>query len=153
MDKIVGIGDYIISKDEGDTIKTFALASCVAVTAYDMRKKIAGMIHMALPTPLEHGNTKPGYYVTSGLPSLINDMHVKYDCNFEDLKIGVFGGSNSIHGDMFNIGERNLSMTKKVIRNMGLRISFYEEGGTISRTIYLEVGTGSINIISQPMRI
>ena len=47
MDKIVGIGEYAISNRREDIIKTFALASCVAVTAYSPSKGVAGMVHIA----------------------------------------------------------------------------------------------------------
>ena len=63
MDRIIGIGEYIISDDPEDSIKTFALASCVAVTFYNPFIHLAGMVHIALPTPmdLEEAQRRPGY--------------------------------------------------------------------------------------------
>ena len=45
----VGIGEWIVSNDPADTLKTYALGSCVAVLIYDASQMIAGMIHIALP--------------------------------------------------------------------------------------------------------
>ena len=35
---IVGVGDYKVSNNSEDEIKTFALGSCVAVIVYDKKK-------------------------------------------------------------------------------------------------------------------
>ena len=50
MNRIVGIGEYVISNAPEDFIKTFALSSCVAVTFYNPSIHLAAMVHIALPT-------------------------------------------------------------------------------------------------------
>jgi len=46
---IIGIGEYVVSNKKEDTIKTYALASCVAVIIYSSSKKVSGMVHISLP--------------------------------------------------------------------------------------------------------
>jgi chemotaxis protein CheD len=108
MDRIVGIGEFVISNHREDIIKTFALASCVAVTAYSSSNRVAGMIHIALPSSSRDvgPNVRPGYYAVTGVPSFINRMCSEYGCYKKDLKIGLYGGSNSINEDIFLIGKK-----------------------------------------------
>ncbi|NTV78293.1 MAG: chemotaxis protein CheD, partial [Clostridiales bacterium] len=77
MDRVVGIGECIVSNDPGDVIKTYALASCVAVTVYSREKKVAGMVHIALPERMrsfDDSYEKPCYYATLAVPFLMNKI-------------------------------------------------------------------------------
>lgn len=156
MDRIIGIGEYAISANENDVIKTFALASCIAVTVYSSLRKVAGMIHIALPNPTneEAGIIRPGYYAATGMPILINKLCKDYGCLRGELKIHLFGGAKSVKkGDVFNIGERNTEAVKNILGEMNLNYSAKEIGGTFSRTIEMYVSTGVINVFTQPLII
>ena len=48
-DLTIGIGEWAVSADASRALKTFALGSCVAVLIYDVKIRVAGMIHIALP--------------------------------------------------------------------------------------------------------
>ncbi|KUO70380.1 MAG: archease [Desulfosporosinus sp. BRH_c37] len=154
MEKIVGIGEYAISEFEGDLIKTFALASCVAITAYNPLLKVAGMIHIALPSPSdrEEGLRRPGYYATSGIPLLINKMGKEYGSRVEDLQIKIFGGALSIrNADYFTIGSRNCSAVRDTLVSMNLRVLEAQTGGTVIRNIEMDVQTGLIIMKTLPI--
>jgi chemotaxis protein CheD len=153
IDRIVGIGEYIISNCLDDVIKTFALGSCVALTAYCEKSKVGGMIHMALPNSTQDQQMKPGYFVSEGIPNFFHDINVNYGCDLKDLTIGVFGGICLQEDDYFQIGKKNIEMTKSIIREMGLRFTYNQTGGNLSRTLYLEVNTGEISIRTQPMTL
>ena len=75
--KTVGIGEWIVSSDPADIIKTYALGSCVAVLVYDSKVRVAGMIHVALPDSAvdpERAKSLPGYFADTGLPVMIEEM-------------------------------------------------------------------------------
>jgi chemotaxis protein CheD len=155
MEIIVGIGDYAFSDRMADTIKTFALATCIAVTAYSPLKKAAGMVHIALPSPAETESVKrPGYYAATGIPMLIDTMCKKYGCFKSELDIHIYGGANSINNmDIFDIGRRNIEAAANILNNLNIRVRNADIGGTISRTIELEVASGNIRITTQPINI
>lgn len=155
MNKVVGIGECIVSRNENDIIKTFSLASCVAVIAYNPSKKIAGMIHIALPSPTYNINkAKQGYYATTGVPLLINKLCKEYGCTKSELEIYIYGGANSINkNDLFNIGKRNIEAVVNILDHMNLNVHKAEVGGIISRTLELNVSTGGIKIFTQPINI
>jgi len=149
MDKIVGIGDYVITDNCGDVIKTYALSSCVAVTAYDPFLHLAGMIHIALPTPMNQadGQCRPGYYATSGIPILIREMCTEYRSRRENLHVKLFGGAvSSRPDDYFKIGPKNIKAVREILIGMDLKIADAHIGGFISRSITMSVLTGEIEI-------
>lgn len=154
MDKIIGIGEYVISKAPEDLIKTFALASCVAVTVYNPFIPLAGMIHIALPNPanLEEAKRRPGYYATSGIPILIRNMCWEYGSQREDLQVKLFGGAVSLKtDDYFKIGPKNIKAVKETLLGMDLKIEDAHIGGVISRTLTMSVRTGEIKIAALPI--
>lgn len=157
MDRYVGIGEYCISKNRGDVIKTFALASCVAVAVYDPGVYTAGLAHIALPSAgisLMDNDTKPCYYATIGVPLLINRMISEYGCLKSRLIVELFGGAKSTNNqDIFNIGRKNIQAIKLILDSMELKYINRETGNIYSRTLELDIASGKITIIRQPIII
>ncbi len=155
MEHVVGIGECVISNNKIDTIKTYALSSCIAVTVYDKSKQLGGMIHVALPKPMdEDGEYRPGYYATTGIPYLINRLYSEHGCKKSDLIIRLYGGADSIYeNDMFYIGKRNLIAVTDTLAELNLMARKAEIGGRYSRTIEMELETGSIKVTRQPIKI
>lgn len=157
MEKIVGIGGIAVSDTSGDLIKTYSLASCVAVTAYCQAKHTAGMIHVALP---EHKKQKdwrsqpPCYYATLGVPLLLEQMCIKFGCPKELLEIELFGGADSVNqNDMFHIGTENVKAVIEMLKQWNLSYLATETGGINSRTLELDVATGGKMIQLHPLII
>ena len=157
MEKIVGIGNYAVSNSKNDILKTFSLASCVALTVYCPSKNASGMVHIALPAPdplNDDSNKRPYYYATTAVPLLINRMCYEYRCNKNDLGIKLFGGADSIQiNDQFEIGKKNLYYIKEILDYMGLKNDASETGGNCSRTLEMDVFTGKIKLTMQPIMI
>ena len=154
MDKIIGIGGYVITDDPEDFIKTFALASCVAVTVYNPFINLAGMIHIALPNPvgLEEARRRPGYYATSGIPILIHKLCWEFRSRREDLQVKLFGGAVSLRtDDYFKIGPKNIKAVRETLSGMDLKIVDAHIGGGISRSITMSVLTGEIEMAALPI--
>ena len=157
MDKIIGIGGIAVSNTIGDQLKTFSLASCVAVTVYCPPKHTAGMIHVALPELQLQGEwllDQPCYYATHGVPMLINKMCTEYGCPKASLEIELFGGARSVRGnDVFHIGSRNINTVKRILDKLNLMYVATETGGTNSRTLGMDVATGNKTVFLQPLII
>lgn len=146
----------IISDDWTDTIKTYALASCIGIVAHSYDKKVGGILHIALPYPAkkENGEVKCYYYASTGLPLFINQMCQNYGCYKGELTISLFGGADSINkNDTFQVGRRNLEAVGNILDEMNIKVSGMEVGAQVSRTITLEVSTGKIHISRQKIII
>lgn len=148
---VVGIGEYKISNNPEDVIKTFALGSCVALMVFDKINLITGMIHIALPESsanLEKSKELPGYFVDTGISVLLKEMGdngaVRKNCWFK-----IAGGASITDPDsFFDIGKRNVLAIKKLLWKNNLAIEAEDVGGNYSRTVSIKVATGEIEITS-----
>lgn len=148
MQWIVGIGEYLISDNIEDSIKTYALSSCVAVTAYSPLRKVLGLVHIVLPYS-EAGLAipQPGYYANTAIPLMIGKLCTDYGCSKEELLFCLYGGAESIKkNDFFNIGRRNINAVKAILTSYNVSFSDEEIGGKDSRTIEVDVATGNVKI-------
>lgn len=155
LDNIVGLGDISISSISGDIIKTFALASCVGITAYCASLHLAGMIHIVLPTRPKHSivNSKPSYYASTGVPLFIKSL-LENGCAKNELAIKIFGGAFSPNkNDYFNIGLRNLNEVENSLRLLNVPYMLVDVGGSNSRTLFMDVATGAIKVHKLPILI
>lgn len=155
MQRIVNIGEHIVSDNIEDSIITYALGSCVAVTIYCPHKKVLGMAHCALPSSLinaEQSRRLPGYYVDTALDLLVKAFVEDYKCRRSDLVVRLFGGSRAMYGeDIFNVGQRNLEAAISILRAYQINFDMKETGGCASRTVQMEVDTGKVKLITYPL--
>ncbi|WP_438447992.1 chemotaxis protein CheD [Gorillibacterium sp. sgz5001074] len=153
---VVGIGGWAVSSRPGDRISTYALASCIAVTAYLPDRGWAGMVHLALPSPLvpEDADERPAYFAETGVPFLIDRICGLAGCSPRELALGLYGGAESVREkDWFRIGQRNIEAVRRALQPYGLWAGVQELGGRISRSLVMEVGTGAVSVRTQPIRI
>lgn len=155
MEIYVGLGEIKISSTPGDVIKTFALASCVGITAYCPKTHTAGMIHIVLPNKFCSSThvMRPSYYASTGVPLFIQKM-LMHGCRKSDLIINIYGGASSIaKNDCFNIGMRNLEIVKDNLMKMHIPFTLADVGGKVSRTLSMDVSTGVVSVRLLPICI
>jgi chemotaxis protein CheD len=89
-------------------------------------------------------------FVDTGFPRLLIECF-KAGAQKQRLEIRVAGGANSQNrgeDDFFQIGKRNLIILRKLLWKNGLLMKSYDVGGSNSRTMSLEIGTGVVTIKS-----
>ncbi len=147
----IGIGEYAISNDPEELLKSFALGSCVAIMVYDMENRIAALAHIALPDSsvnMAKGDHKPGYFVDTCLPKLLGELK-KRGAVRKKAWIKLAGGANTMDEQRtFDIGKRNVLAIKKYLWKMQLGTIAEDVGGSVSRTVSFSVGTGEVNVTS-----
>lgn len=145
MNVVVGISDMRISKDPGEVLVTFALGSCVGLSLYDPSTGIGAMIHSMLPLSkidAAKAERNPFMFVDTGVPLMIQTL---YDMGVEKRNIvaKVAGGSKIMDDKgVFNIGERNHTVLRKVLWKNNILVSGEDVGGCLARTMYLYLNTG-----------
>lgn len=149
---IVGIGEYKVSSNPSDIIKTFALGSCVAVILYDKVRKIAGLLHVALPDSTvdkPKSLVLPGFFADTGLPLLVREF-VQLGSNRNQSWIKLVGGATVMDPNgVFDIGKRNILAIRKILWKNNLGAIAEDVGGDYSRTVSVTVDTGEIKISSK----
>jgi chemotaxis protein CheD len=147
----IGIADLQLSNDPDALLVTYALGSCIAVTAWDPVRKIAGMIHYMLPqssSAPEKAIQKPAMFADTGVPLLFERMYAQ-GCNKQGLIIKVAGGGKLYEDNgTFEIGKRNYTILRKMFWKVGVTVTAEDVGGAKSRTLRLFVGTGRLIVSS-----
>lgn len=146
---IVGVGDMSASNNPAFTLSTYALGSCVAVLLYDPGSKAAALLHLMLPESKlspELAQEQPAMFADTGLPLTLRSFQGMHG-DLTRARIFLAGGASMLSTtDIFKIGERNLRATTDLLAHYGLRAHHAAVGGTINRTVHLNIGTGLVTL-------
>ncbi len=144
---VVGIGECLVSKDREGTLITYALGSCIAILIHDPVAGVGGLLHYMLPESSidsVKAQQRPFMYADTGIPLLFQTAY-KLGAEKSRLYVAAVGGAQVMdpHGT-FNIGKRNHLAMRKIFWKAGVMVKTEEVGGTASRTVRLEIATGTI---------
>ncbi len=149
----ITIADMRISANRDDVLITYALGSCLGVTVYDPVSHVGGLLHLMLPdSSIDTAKAvqNPYMFVDTGVPELFLQC-CKAGARRERIIVTAAGGSCT-HGnendDFFQIGKRNFVMLKKLLWKNSLLLKAYDVGGNASRTMSLDIDTGSVTLKS-----
>jgi len=152
----LGIGEYGVINKPGDIIKTHALGSCVAIVMLDPATRTVGMVHVALPESKVHqerAQKLPGYFADTAIPALLEMMRgVGAAANLRKVIVKMTGGANVMDkNNTFNIGKRNVLAIKKGLWAERMGAVAEDVGGSISRTVTINMDDGKV-VITSPGR-
>lgn len=144
---VVGVGDGGVSRDRDAVLVTYALGSCVAVMIHDPVAGVAGMVHYMLPESSmssEKPIARPWIFADTGISSLLRAI-LEQGADKRRLVIFAAGGAQVMDDNgVFDIGKRNCLALRKALWKFGLTAHAEETGGTVARTVRMEVGTGRV---------
>jgi chemotaxis protein CheD len=134
-----------VSACKKDLIVTHALGSCLGITIYDPVHCVGGLLHVMLPVSSidpAKAQDNPYMFVDTGVPKLFHESY-KVGADRNKLIVKVAGGAAfRDQNDLFAIGKRNYILLRKLFWKNGFMITAEDVGGTISRTLFLEIATG-----------
>lgn len=146
---VIGVGDMAVSNNSQSILTTYALGSCVGVMAYDPTVKVAGILHLMLPDSTispEKAAGQPAMFADTGLPLLFRAL-IGLRGEPRRMRIMVAGGASVLNGqDPFKIGERNAKAATEWLLARNVLIRQRHLGGTVNRTVHLEVDTGTVTL-------
>jgi chemotaxis protein CheD len=146
---VVGVADMAIGRESNGHLLTYALGSCIGLTVYDPVAKVGGLLHFMLPQPGEQTGAKdikPSMYATTGVPLLFRKVS-EAGARKERLIVCCAGGAEIIHdAGVFAIGKRNRTMLRKILWKDGTAVAAEDTGGSIPRTMSLNLTTGEVRI-------
>jgi chemotaxis protein CheD len=146
---VVGIGDCVVSNDPAAVLVTYGLGSCIAVTIHDPVAQVGGLLHFMLPesgVDPAKAQQKPFVFADSGIPLL---LQAAYGLGAEKRRMTVTaaGGARMMsEQDVFRIGERNYTAMRKHFRQAGILVQAEDVGGLSSRTVRLDVASGTVSV-------
>lgn len=151
MTHTVGISEMIVSDSPDDVIVTYSLGSCVGLALYDAEVRVGGLIHCMLPLSRidpDKAKANPCMFTDTGVPALLQAVLDK-GASRKRLVAKVAGAAAPLNDkSVFKIGERNYVVLRKVLWKNDILIAAESVGGTVARTMYLNVGNGRTSIKS-----
>jgi len=145
MDIVVGVGDMKVSNDPDVVLVTYSLSSCIGLAIYDPVAKVGSLLHYMLPESSLDGSKareNPYMFGDTGIPLLFKEAY-KLGAKKNRLKVIVVGGAQILdQKGFFNIGKRNHTLLRKMFWKNNVMIDYEEVGGTVNRTIRLEIESG-----------
>jgi chemotaxis protein CheD len=143
---VVGMADCKTSQDPDGVLITYALGSCVAVAIHDRVAKVGGMLHFMLPeSSLDPAKARqrPYMFADTGIPMLFREAY-RLGAEKRRLVVRLAGGAQVMDdGGVFNIGKRNYLAARKILWKAGVLVEAEDVGGNDSRTVRLEMSTGT----------
>jgi chemotaxis protein CheD len=90
----------------------------------------------------EKAKKNPAMFGDTGIPLLFKTCY-SLGATKANMIVKVAGGAQILdENGVFNIGKRNYMILKKLFWRNNVRIAAEDVGGSVNRTIRLEVGTG-----------
>jgi chemotaxis protein CheD len=146
---IVNISDAKVSSDPDVVLATYSLGSCIGVTLYDPRLRMAGMLHFQLPTSTldtQRARQNPLMFADTGFDALLAEM-IKQGADKKRLKVRMAGAAQMLNDSkLFDIGRRNHAAMRKILWQHGLFVDAESIGGSTPRTMYLSVADGTVTL-------
>lgn len=156
MTVVVDIADSAVSKDPSAAIITYSLGSCIGVAIWDPVAHVGGMLHYMLPESQlspDKARSNPAMFCDTGVPKLFRAAY-ELGAVKNRLVVKVAGGSQLLDDNgTFNIGKRNYLALRKIFWKNGVMIQAESVGGSVSRTLKLDVGTGVVTIKSRNQEV
>lgn len=147
MNIIVGMADMKVTSRAEASLITYALGSCIGVTLYDPLIKVGGLLHFMLPDSkiaLEKACLNPWMFATTGIPKFFQEAY-RLGAEKHRLIVRVVGGAQVMDdAKLFDIGKKNYMTLREIFRMNYLPIHAEDVGGSVHRTIRLEVSSGRL---------
>jgi chemotaxis protein CheD len=142
---VVGISDVRCSADRSTQLVTYALGSCIAIGAHDPAAGVGGLLHFMLPDSrqdAERAKSQPAMYADTGIPLLLRSLE-QLGADRRRLRVRLAGGAQILSDNaQLAVGKRNYMAARKLLWQLGVMVEMEAVGGTTSRNLGLDVGTG-----------
>jgi chemotaxis protein CheD len=144
---VVGVADCRISNAPGEVLATYALGSCIGLMVHDPTRSIGGMLHFMLPDSSidpGRGRDNPYMFADTGIPLLLGQV-CGLGASKRHLVVHAVGGAQMKDRQcVFEIGKRNYLAMRRILWKAGVLVHGEAVGGTNSRTVRLEIGSGKL---------
>jgi chemotaxis protein CheD len=146
---VVGIAALAVAGAEDGRLVTFAIGSCIALTAWDSELRIGGMLHYMLPRPVrdaDAGMVPPCLYASTGIPRLLRCLEQR-GCRRDRLLLCAAGGAEVIRDPGVQaLGQQNRVLLRKALHLEGCFLTAEDTGGWTARTMSLDPFSGDVRV-------
>jgi len=146
----VNCSEMKISTNPVETLVAFSIGSGMGVTVHDPVGGIGGILNFMLPDSSKINGVNPErvpfMFADTGIPAFLETLYAQ-DARPDRLKVVIAGGAHILDQTAaFNIGQKNFEALKAGLAAYNLTIFHENIGGSNSRTLSLEIGSGCSSI-------
>jgi len=139
-----------ISTNPVETLVAFSIGSGMGVAVHDPVGGVGGILNFLLPDSGSAQGVNPDrvpfMFADTAIPAFVAAL-VAQDAQPDRLKVVIAGGAHIMdQNGAFNIGRQNLAALKTCFAAYHLKIHHENTGGSNSRTLSLEIGSGCSSI-------
>lgn len=149
MAHVVDISDMVVSDHRDDILVTYSLGSCIGLSLHDPVAGVGGLIHCMLPLSkidARKAEHTPCMFVDTGVPLFLQKAF-DLGARRRHLVAKVAGAARSLdEKGMFNIGERNYTVLRKILWKNSILIASESIGGAHPRTMRLYMNSGTTTV-------
>ena len=142
----VNFSEMKISGNPAETLVAFSIGSGIGITVFDPVIGVGGILNFILPDSAGASGVDPEQaplmFADTGVPFFLDAIFEHGACQ-NNMKIVIAGGAHILdQTGEFNIGQKNVEALKTCLNRYDLQICHEDFGGTLSRTMSLEIGSG-----------
>ena len=141
----VGMADYKVGRAPA-TIISYGLGSCIGISMYDPQTKVGGLLHIMLPDSKQAKQSEnPAKFADTGIPLMLDDV-MKLGAVRSRIVAKIAGGAQMFafanSTDIMRVGARNAEASKKMLKELGIRLIAEDTGGNYGRTVQINLENG-----------
>ena len=143
----VNFSEMKISSNPVETLVAFSIGSGIGMTIHDPVGGVGGVLNFILPDSTKANGSNPAktpyMFADTGITAFLKALF-EQGAKAENLKVVIAGAAHVMdQTGVFNIGQKNLEALKTCLDDYDIKINHEASGGTQSRTISLEIGSGA----------
>ncbi|WP_192868180.1 chemotaxis protein CheD [Calderihabitans maritimus] len=154
----VGIAELKVARSP-TLLVTIGLGSCIGVALWDRLAKVGGLAHIMLPDSKQFSQVvNKAKFADLAIPLLVKKLE-DLGASKHRLEAKLAGGAQMFSFkdrriSVFNIGERNIQVARKVLQELGIKLVAEDVGGNYGRTMILNTANGEvyIRIVGRPQK-
>ena len=138
----VNTGQVVVTS-ERYILRSLAIGSCIVLSAYDQRTKVAGLAHIMLPGKAANGFEGKNRYAEDAIKHLLHLMTIA-GCPKENLDICLVGAGNVLKDESDNVCTSNIESVYMILGRENLQVKASCLGGYERKAMYLNSCNGIV---------
>ena len=146
MERMVRMGELVISATPGDVLVSLGLGSCIGLALIDRRTGAAGLAHIVLPEAT--GGPSPASlhkFADHAVPALFEGMRER-GASRVFMEAVLVGGASMFSSAGMEVGLRNAEAVRSLVAARRVPVVAEAIGGSRGRTMRVDVAGGGVTV-------
>jgi chemotaxis protein CheD len=144
MQEIIDVNTGQVAVRRGDIrLRSMAIGSCIAITAYDPKTKTAGLAHIMLPDSAPEKSDKKTKYAFNGIDQMLREM-IESGSAIDDIEACLVGAGNVLQKKDDTICKNNIRSIAAILLEKNIPVRASVLGGQERKSVLLDAQTGCV---------